>query len=113
MRVTASLWVGAYLRRCNAAGAAAVVARRGAAEAGAIFVTVDRLDGTIDLYGPAPQSMFDEARPDERLWQRLAARADADAVAERLKRERKFDPDIWIVAVEDRDGRSFLEAVLE
>ena len=60
MRVTSSLWVGAYVRRCFGAGAFAAVARRGAEEAGAIFVIVDRLNGTADLYGPAPQAVFDE-----------------------------------------------------
>jgi hypothetical protein len=27
----------------------------------------------------------------------------------RLAKERRFDPDLWIVEVEDRDGRSFLD----
>ena len=66
MRLKSALWVAAYLRRCQIEGAAAVLRRRGAEEAGAIFVKVSRLDGTADLYGPAPQSVFDEARPSER-----------------------------------------------
>ena len=68
MRLKSGIWVAAYLRRCQVEGAAAVLRRRGAEEAGAIFIKVSRLDGTADLYGPAPQTAFDEARPSERAF---------------------------------------------
>jgi hypothetical protein len=113
VRVTSSLWVGAYVRRRNGEGAMAVVSRRGAEEAGAIFVIVDRLDGTNDLYAPAPQSSFDEAHPGDRMFQRVMAGTPADALAERVAREVRFDPDLWVVAVEDREGRAMLETVEE
>ena len=61
MRLKTALWVAAYLRRCQVEGISAVVRRRGAEEAGAVFVRIDRLDGTSDLFGPAPQSAFDAA----------------------------------------------------
>jgi hypothetical protein len=109
MRVTSALWVSAYVRRCYVEGLAAVVMRRGAAEAGAIFVIVDRLDGTSDLYGPAPQSVFSEGGPSDRLFQRVVDQADGKAIAAAFAREVKFDPDVWVVAVEDRTGRSFLD----
>jgi hypothetical protein len=109
MRVTTSLWVGAYVRRCNSEGAATVVVRHGAEEAGAIFVIVDRLDGTSDLYGPAPQTAFMESDSGGRLFQRVMERAPAAETAAKLDRETRFDPDMWILAVEDRDGRPFLD----
>ena len=56
MRLKSAIWVAAYMRRCHVEGAFAVLRRRGAEEAGAIFIKVDRLDGTADLYGPAPQT---------------------------------------------------------
>ena len=86
--------------------------RRGAEEAGAIFIKVSRLDGTAVLYGPAPQSAFDEAQPGERFFTVVlggaSRRPDADVEA-RLAREIHYDPDIWIVEVEDRAGRNFLD----
>jgi hypothetical protein len=101
--------VAAYVRRCHIEGAFAAVRRRGAEEAGAIFVKISRLDGMADLYGPAPQSAFDEARPADRLFTRsFAARPDAD-VETYLARETRFDPDVWIIEVEDRAGRHFLD----
>ncbi len=109
MRLRSDIWVSAYLRRCAVEGAFAVLRRRGAAEAGAIFVKIDRLDGTAELYGLAPQS---EARDGvDRtfgLVHREATLTPADAEA-RLKKEIGFDPDCWIVEVEDRQGRHFLD----
>ncbi len=111
MRVTSSLWVGAHVRRCFAEGAMAAVARRGAEEAGAIFVIVDRLNGTADLYAPAPQASFSESRPSERFFQRVAEGEPLAEVDARIEREARFDPDLWVVAIEDRDGRAFLDTV--
>ena len=112
MRLKSSIWVSAYVRRCDIEGAFAAVRRRGAEEAGAIFVKISRLDGTGALYGPAPQSMIDDEQSAERLFIALAGAkepaSDADIEA-RLVRELKFDPDVWIVEVEDRQGRNFLD----
>jgi hypothetical protein len=54
MRLKSEVWVSAYVRRCFVEGVFAVVRRRGAEEAGAIFIKVNRLDATADVYGPAP-----------------------------------------------------------
>ncbi|MDR4307486.1 DUF1491 family protein [Chelatococcus sambhunathii] len=101
-RVTSDFWASAYVRRCQIEGAYALVRKRGSAEAGAIFIVVDRLDGTNDLYGPAPQSEAEEGGG--RAFERTLEAADGLTVEERLKREARFDPDLWIVVVEDRAG---------
>ena len=111
MRVTSALWVSAFVRRCYIEGAVAMVARRGAEEAGAIIVIVDWLDGTSDLYAPAPQTELAESDTGGRLFQHVLRRAPAEEITARLDRETRFDPDVWIVAVEDRGGRSFLDLV--
>lgn len=111
MRVTSSLWVGAFVRRCYGIGATPVVARRGAEEAGAIFIIIDKLAGVADLYGPAPQSAFDEDRPSDRLFQKIIDGESPEVIAARLDRETRFDPDLWVVAVEDRVGRVLFETV--
>ena len=56
MRLKSGIWVAAYIRRCQVEGAQAVLRRRGAEEAGAVFIKVSKLDGTAEVYGPAPQS---------------------------------------------------------
>jgi hypothetical protein len=110
MRLKSAIWVAAYIRRCHIEGAYAVVRRRGAEEAGAIFVKLNRLDGTAELFGPAPQTAFDEATPSDRLFSACLAQQPAldAAVEERIVREVHFDPDAWIIEVEDRAGRHFL-----
>jgi hypothetical protein len=107
MRLRADIWVAAYIRRCEIEGAFAVLRRRGAAEAGAIFVTLDRLDGRAALFAPAPQSELAEAeRGVERLWRRAHKDewVEPAEIERRLAREIDFDPDLWIVEVEDRKG---------
>lgn len=113
MRLKSALWVAAYLRRCQVEGAFAVVRRRGAEEAGAIFVRVSRLDGTSDLFGPAPQSAFDGSPGVDRIFAPSLAKMPAlDAAVETyLAREMKFDPDLWIVELEEPAGRNFLDVV--
>jgi hypothetical protein len=110
MRLRADIWVAAYLRRCAVEGAPAVLRRRGAAEAGAIFVKVDRLDGRAALYAPASQSELAEHGV-ERLWSRAHKDEwiEPEAVEKRLAREIQFDPDLWIIEVEDREGRNWLD----
>ncbi len=115
MRLKSAIWVSAYLRRCSVEGAFAAVRRHGADEAGAVFIKVDRLDGTAALYGPAPQSAFDDDQPAERMFTAVLGAdmpvPEADVEA-RLVREIKFDPDLWIVEVEDRAGRYFLDRLV-
>jgi hypothetical protein len=113
MRLKSALWVAAYLRRCQVEGVYAVVRRRGAEEAGAVFVRICRLDGTSDLFGPAPQSAFATTPVAERAFTASLGEQPAPdtAIETYLAREIKFDPDIWIVEVEDRTGRNFLDLV--
>ena len=69
MRVTSALFVSALVRRAMVGGAFAAVTRRGASEAGAIFVVA------------------------------------------RLGSEERFDPDLYVVEIEDKAARPFLEVV--
>ena len=52
MRLKSAIWVAAYVRRCHVEGAFAAVRRRGAEDAGAIFIKLNRLNGTAELFGP-------------------------------------------------------------
>jgi hypothetical protein len=104
MRVTSELWVSALLRRAFAAGGFAAVERRGAPEAGAIFIVTRSRLGELRLFGPAPQTSYDDARPSDRLFTELASGTDADAIGARIVREARFDPDLWLVEIEVSDA---------
>jgi len=99
MRVTTDFWVSALVRRVFADGGFAAVISRGAAEAGVVHIlTRDRL-GDVTLYSPAPQTSYDDARPEDRRFSCVAG-LSPEQLEQRLDKERRFDPDFWIVEIE-------------
>ena len=111
MRLRSDFWVSAHIRRCAVEGVVAVLRRRGSAEAGAIIVKVDKLDGQSALYGLAP--LIESSGETDRRFLRLHKDAwieSADAET-RLKRDIQFDSDLWILEIEDRAGRAFIDLV--
>lgn len=111
MRLRSDIWIAAYLRRVMAAGAFVAVRKKGVPEGGAIFIRIDHLDGAGVLYGPAPQSVLDEGGSERRFRRMHAADTlDNAAIEARLKKEIGFDPDLWVIEVEDRQQRHFLDS---
>ena len=113
MRVRSDIFVAALVRRANGEGAFAVIERRGAAEAGAIFVVVDDRTEDCALYGPAIAGFERETEHDrdDRRFVPLGRFTGAE-LRERWAREARFDPDFWVVEIDDREGRSFLDDAL-
>jgi hypothetical protein len=109
LRFKSAIWVSAFLRRCMVENIYGAVLRKGAEEAGAVYVIVNHLDDTCHLFAPPPGASHDETG--ERLWEvevkPPAGPAEAMAILERRLRS---DPDIWIVEVEDRSGTAGLAA---
>ena len=102
MRVVTDLFVSALVRRVFSSGGFAAVERRGAAEAGAVFIRQRFRDGLETLYGPAPQSFFEEG-DDDRRFEIRAERCEATACEAIIAREKRFDPDLWLVELEADD----------
>jgi len=95
------LWAAAFVRRHNDLGHVCVVVRRGDPIAGQIFIELDHLNGTESLYVPAPAaSRLDDGA--DRVFQLRFDHVESAKVAERIARERDFDPDLWVIAVELR-----------
>ncbi|MEX5728421.1 hypothetical protein Ga0609869_001774 [Rhodovulum iodosum] len=103
MRLTAEFWVKAYLARLRLADIPAFVVAHGDDTAGAVLVKLNTLDGRARAYSRS----FDLASG-ERVWLELAAGDEADVDAA-IARQRGFDPDLWVVEVEDRAGRHLLD----
>ena len=101
-RLKAALWVKAHIRICEVQGAQAFVVRRGDETAGIVLIKVNCLDGRAFVLEPA-------TGPDgARRWTRLGkSETEADAEAA-IARALKRDPDLWVLEIEDRDGRHFL-----
>lgn len=100
MRLTSDLFVSALLRRISGSGGFGAVLRRGNREAGAILLVLRARDGSMALYGPAPQSSYGPDRSDTRCFTRIEAEIAADALERRIEREAQFDPDLWAVEIE-------------
>ena len=101
-RLASDFWVAAYLTRLRLANIPAYVTR-GDATAGAVVVKVATLDGLARAY----RRQFDLAT-DARVWVLLAEGAEAEVDA-LLVRERSRDRDLWVIELEDRQGRTLLE----
>lgn len=101
-RLKTEIRIAAQLRRASAAGAFATVARKGDPDAGAIAVKV--------YLGARRARLFVESRDEkgELIWREpLGAEADEPAIDAFLEKETRFDRDLWIVEIEDREGRTF------
>ncbi len=105
------IWVKAHLRRCFSAGLTAVVANRGAPEAGAIYVLVTLAADQTRVFAPAPGPAYNEKG--QRTWSQPlgVSPATAEKVSEYLARQKSFDPDIWIIDIDDRQGTGLLDLV--
>jgi hypothetical protein len=96
------LWVAAFVRRHNDIGHICVVVRRGDAIAGQIFIEIDHLNGTSSLLTPAPATARQEGDED-RLFALRFAHVEPPKVRERIEQESRYDPDLWLVALEMRE----------
>lgn len=103
-RLKAGIFVRALLRRAEVAGASAYVARKGQEEAGAVILKISRLDGTCLVLNQA------RAGDGELVWARpLGDWTDEARAQSWFDKQVKFDPDLWIVEIEDRQGRAFVD----
>lgn len=101
-RLATEFWVKAYLARLRLQGIAGYVMAHGDDVAGAVLVKLNTLDGQARAF----QRSFDLAAG-TRVWVELASGAEAEVDAA-LNRQRGFDPDAWVIEVEDRAGRHLL-----
>lgn len=109
MRLKAEIWVRAYIRVCEAAGANVTVVRHGDDDAGAVFIKIRTPEGRARIYGPAPAGL--EGQDQQRAWSEHLGISDHEEaeIDAYLHKQHGFDPDIWILEVQDREGRHFLD----
>jgi len=102
-RLTAGFWVQAYLTRLRLADIPAFVVKKGDATAGAVLIKQSPLDGSASLHRRQFDLMADVTR-----WEEVARGPEPDIDAQ-IQRERGRDPDLWVIEVEDRLGRTLLD----
>ena len=106
--LSTDIWVAALIRRVELGGGFAMVIRKGDARAGAVLIKlINRRAGTSRLLAEATRG------DGERIWMRPVRsndEADLDAYIDRTAR---IDPDVWVVEVDDNQGRHFLVETVE
>ncbi|HEY2069784.1 MAG TPA: DUF1491 family protein [Rhizomicrobium sp.] len=104
-RLKAGIFVRALIRRAEVAGAQAYVVRKGSEEAGAVLLKISKLDGTATVLSQARRGTEGEL-----VWVKpLGDAADEEKSRAWFDKQVKFDPDLWIVEIEDRQGRAFVD----
>ncbi|OYX35833.1 MAG: hypothetical protein B7Y99_02875 [Caulobacterales bacterium 32-69-10] len=108
MLLSSDVWVAALIRRAELGGAFATVARKGDARAGAVLVKAyDQSARTARLYAEA------FAGEGDRVWMQPVASTDEAELDAYVSRAVRIDPDLWLVEIEDREGRHFLTEKVE
>ena len=102
-RLTTDFWVSAYRARLRLADIPVYVTAKGDPTAGAVLVKCARLDGTAELW----QRSFD-LMTGARAWVQLVQGPESEIDAA-TTRQRARDPDLWVLEIESRDGRTLLE----
>jgi hypothetical protein len=103
MLLSTDIWVSALIRRAEMGGAFPVVVRKGDTRAGAVLVKVlNRTDRTARLYAEATRM------DGERVWMQPAPSDQEPDLDRYIERAVRVDPDLWVVEIDDRDGRHFL-----
>lgn len=103
MRLTAEIWVSAYIKRLSLMEIPAFVVSKGDPTAGAVLVKMNTLDGNACCY----QRSFD-LMTGERQWVVLTEGIEAE-VDQSVAKQRSFDRDLWVIEVEDRQARHLLD----
>jgi hypothetical protein len=103
VRLASGVWVSAYLTRLRLADIPAFVVARGDETAGAVLIKLNTLDGNAKAF----QRSFD-MMTGERTWMVLADGIEQD-VDMSIAKQRSFDSDLWVIEVEDRQGRTLLD----
>lgn len=95
VRLASAVWVQAFLRRCDLAAVPVYVLRRGDADAGEIWLKL--VKGTDEV------SILQVSREDHTSTvHKVLGELEADR---HLARQETYDPDLWVIEVDDRAGR--------
>jgi len=107
-RLKAELWVEALIRRAELGFASAYVIRRGDENAGSVLVKVVSSTGLASLFVPT----WDEKG--DRIWAQFRSKPVSEREIDDYCGKRvNDDPDLWVIEIEDRQGRHFLTEPVE
>ena len=100
-RLKSGIWIQAQIRLCAIANLATYVVKKGDTDAGAIFLRINTLDGTSCIYSQTRDMSGEIA------WSQAGGGEPMDDMVahEYLEKQQKYDPDLWILEIEDPKGK--------
>lgn len=107
MDIPTDFWVAALLKRTEQGGGFSYVTRRGDPKAGTVIIRLFHLrEGRHRLL------RLVNTGQGERWISPLRSEAIEDMDAY-IEKEKRFDPDLWVIEIEDAEGRHFLTEPVE
>lgn len=104
MLLSTDVWVSGLIRRAELAGAFATVVKKGDLRAGVVILKAYNTSSrTARLYSAITGS---EGEPE---WMQPVTSEFESELDAYIERQRRYDPDLWVVEIEDREGRHFLQ----
>lgn len=105
-RLKTELWVQACVRRGNIDGIAVMVVHKGDPTGGSVLVKLNRFEHGCTVLAETRDAAG------ARAWIRgTGPEPVEESVADAyIARNRQYDPDLWVVEIEDRAGRLPFEA---
>lgn len=99
-RLKTGLWVRAVMRRISSDGTSAMVLKKGDEDAGAVLIVLRDRDDNVALL-----------RENGSDWIRADVEG-ATGLEDYLERQRRYDPDLWVIELEVRNVATPLERTL-
>ncbi len=112
MNISSDFWVGALVRRVEQGGAFAFIAHKGHAQFGSVIVKVLNLR-TRNAYALREAQSGTGESGAETVWMRPLETVDEPDIDAYIARQLRYDPDLWVVEIEDVEGRHFLTERVE
>jgi hypothetical protein len=107
-RLPTDLWVKAHVKRCSAEGVPVIVARRGDPHSGIVILKLNQLDQGCRVMSQI-RDLDGKLGWMEALEGALVPEAEADAY---IARQAERDPDLWVIEIEDRLGRHWVDGAV-
>jgi len=98
-RLKSSIWIQAQIRICALSHLSTYVIKKGDPDAGAIFILINKLNGDNFIYYQKRDMKGDIG------WEKSnSTPLNEKEVSDYLEKQKKYDPDLWILEIEDPAG---------
>ena len=107
-RLKSGIWIQAQIRMCTVSNLSTYVIKRGDPDAGAIYLHLNRLNGENFIYyqirTASGQIAWSQSNGETPL--------NKDEANDYLEKQKKYDPDLWILEIEDPDNKYKFDGII-